>query len=142
MDREEPSGETAGQSVRDVPRGHGHINCAPHKPGMITPWPLHGCQARVVFLRLPTARCGRWCRGGVYPARMAHGVELGIASRVPIGNVDVSLKVKKDGRLLGTLHISRDGADHIPSHGRQHFELTWTQLHEALKANRTPKPKH
>jgi hypothetical protein len=37
---------------------------------------------------------------------MAHDVELGIAAPVPIGNVDVSLKVKKDGRLLGTLQLA------------------------------------
>lgn len=72
---------------------------------------------------------------------MAHDVELGIASPVPIGNVDVSLKVKKDGRLVGTLHVSRGGADYIPSHGRQRYELSWTQFHDALKAAGVPKPK-
>jgi hypothetical protein len=61
-----------------------------------------------------------------------HSVSLQVAHAVPIGSVDITLPVRKDGKLLGTLTISQGGVDWKKAHAQKHVSFSWTQFAELM----------
>jgi hypothetical protein len=46
----------------------------------------------------------------------AHKVSMQVSHEIPIGNVDITLPVRKGTKLLGTLTISQGGVDWKKAH--------------------------
>lgn len=57
-----------------------------------------------------------------------HDVSLQVSHPIPIGKVDIEIPVRKGGRLLGTLTVSRGGLDWKKAFARQSVSVTWTQF--------------
>lgn len=49
-------------------------------------------------------------------------------------NSDYSFEIKSDGRKLGTLHLSKGGADWKPRGSQTAYEVTWEDLARLLDA--------
>jgi len=61
-----------------------------------------------------------------------HDVALKIAHDLPVGNVDVEIVVRRGGKLLGTVTVSRGGIDWKPSRARSSYTLNWTQFADLM----------
>lgn len=63
-----------------------------------------------------------------------HEVQLKIAHPVSVGNVDVEIPVKRDGKPLGRLKISKGGIDWIPSpKSKSGYRLDWAEFDTAMQ---------
>ena len=67
---------------------------------------------------------------------MAHHVAFKIPA-TPLSKVDVEFVIKKDEEVLGTLHLSKGGADWYPKHAKTPHHMNWTQFANALEKDRT-----
>ncbi len=64
-----------------------------------------------------------------------HELTLRIEHAIPVGNVDLEIPVKVDGRPYGRLKISRGGVDWLPSPAQKaSYALSWEQLAELMQA--------
>jgi hypothetical protein len=54
-----------------------------------------------------------------------HDIDVKVPQEIWVGNTDLEVAVKSDGRLLGLIHISRGSIDWIPSKGRSRYRLSW-----------------
>ena len=64
-----------------------------------------------------------------------HTVGLKIEHEIAVGNVDVELPVRVDGKPLGRVRISRGGVDWIPTGmAKSGYALTWTRFAELMRA--------
>lgn len=69
-----------------------------------------------------------------------HEVSLEIEHAIQVGNVDVKLPVKVDGRPLGRLKISKGGVDWLPSpNSKTSYTMTWARFAEFMQENGRPK---
>jgi len=57
-----------------------------------------------------------------------HEVGLDVKMLVAVGNVDVEIPVKADGRALGRLRISKGGVDWTPARKQKPYRMTWEQF--------------
>lgn len=70
-----------------------------------------------------------------------HEVELKIAHAVQVGNVDLEIPVKRDGKPLGRLKISRGSVDWIPSpKAKAGYRLNWTDFADLMETRGNPIP--
>jgi hypothetical protein len=70
-----------------------------------------------------------------------HEVELSLAQSIPIGNVDAALSVKKGGRTLGKLQMSRGNVNWVPSGSQSKYVLDWKTLGDLFKQHGVREPK-
>jgi hypothetical protein len=62
-----------------------------------------------------------------------HTVGLKIEHEIAVGNVDVVLPVKADGKPLGRVRISRGGIDWIPTGmAKSGYTLNWAKFGEVM----------
>lgn len=62
-------------------------------------------------------------------------VALLIAHEIPIGNVDIELPIKIDGKPLGRVKISKGGIDWVRSpRSRTRYTLSWAELAGLMEA--------
>lgn len=67
-----------------------------------------------------------------------HEVSLKIEHEIPVGNRDVQIPVKIDGKPHGRLKVSRGGVDWQPSpNSKSSFSLTWGHLAELMEREGT-----
>jgi hypothetical protein len=64
---------------------------------------------------------------------MAHKVAVTLPSR-ELGHSDVSFAVDKDGKLFGTLRVSKGGVDWTPSQKQTSITKTWAELEKFFAA--------
>lgn len=63
-----------------------------------------------------------------------HEVSLKVEHSIPVGNKDVQIPVKVDGKPFGRLKISQGGVDWLPSpNSKTSYALTWTRLAELIE---------
>lgn len=68
-----------------------------------------------------------------------HEVSLKVGHAIAIGNVDIELPVKVDGKPLGRMAISQGGVDWIPSPNKKNgYRLNWQQFAELLADHGKP----
>lgn len=70
-----------------------------------------------------------------------HSVSLEIQKEIEVGNVDLKIRVKRDGRRFGTLTISKGTIDWRPVNAKRgkkgETQLSWVDFDAAMKeANR------
>lgn len=69
-----------------------------------------------------------------------HEVGLKIGQQIELGNVDIELPVRVDGKSLCRMAISKGGVDWIPSPNRTAgYRMTWSQFAELMKTQGTPR---
>lgn len=65
-----------------------------------------------------------------------HTVGLNIKHGITVQKVDVELPVTADGRLLGTVRISKGGIDWVPAYSRTAgFALGWKRFDKLMRDN-------
>ncbi len=64
----------------------------------------------------------------------AHKVSMQVSHEIPIGNVDITLPVRKGTKLLGTLTISQGGVDWKKAHARRSISVNWTRFAELMES--------
>ena len=57
-----------------------------------------------------------------------HEVGLDVNRLVTVGNVDVEIPVKADGKTLGRLRISKGGVDWTPARHQKPYRMSWEQF--------------
>jgi len=60
-------------------------------------------------------------------------VTLKVPQGINVGNLDASLVIHQDGKLLGRLQLSRGGVDWIPANSRSRFVLKWRVFSEVMQ---------
>ncbi len=63
---------------------------------------------------------------------MAHNVSFTVPDR-PLGKSDIIFTVKKDGKTLGNLHISRGSLVWFPSYTTYGYRMNWTKFDKIMK---------
>jgi hypothetical protein len=67
-------------------------------------------------------------------SRMAkHEVGLDVNRLVTVGNVDVEIPVKADGKALGRLRISKGGVDWTPARKQKPYRMSWEQFSKLMQ---------
>ena len=61
-----------------------------------------------------------------------HAVSMQVSHAIPIGSVDITLPVRKGGKLLGTLTISQGGVDWKRAHAHSSVSVNWTRFAEMM----------
>lgn len=61
-----------------------------------------------------------------------HAVSLQVSHAIAIGSVDITLPVRKSGKLLGTLTISQGGVDWKKAHAHSSVSVNWTRFAELM----------
>jgi hypothetical protein len=67
-------------------------------------------------------------------AQMSHEVDFSIPSR-DLGRSDVEFNVKKDGRKLGTLKVSKGSVVWFATDTSYGYKLTWSAFDALMQAN-------
>lgn len=69
-----------------------------------------------------------------------HEVALKVEHEIPVGNRDVQIPVKVDGKPIGRLKISQGGVDWLPSpNSKTSYALTWRRLADLMEQEGKPK---
>jgi hypothetical protein len=63
-----------------------------------------------------------------------HEVGLDVNRLVTVGNVDVEIPVKADGKTLGRLRISKGGVDWKPARKQRPYRMTWERFAAVMEA--------
>jgi hypothetical protein len=66
-----------------------------------------------------------------------HQVDLKIPHNIALSNVDHSLRVKRNGTLLGVLTISKGGIDWKRAHARGSVSMSWKAFADLMKNEET-----
>ena len=61
-----------------------------------------------------------------------HDVSFTIPER-PVGNADIEFRVKRDGKAVGTLRVSKGTLVWLPKHARKGFKLNWLQFSQLME---------
>lgn len=64
-----------------------------------------------------------------------HEVKFSIPER-ELGKSDIEFKVKKDGKLFGTLRVSKGALVWIPKDTIYGHKMSWTEFDSAMKTKR------
>lgn len=65
---------------------------------------------------------------------MAHEVDFSIPSR-DLGRSDVEFNVKKDGKKIGTLKVSKGSVVWFPTDTSYGYKLTWSEFDQLMQQN-------
>jgi hypothetical protein len=58
-----------------------------------------------------------------------HEVSLNISQAIPVGNVDIEIAVRRDGRACGKVKISKGAIDWMPANkSRTTYYLDWSEF--------------
>lgn len=68
-----------------------------------------------------------------------HEVSLNGSRPVPVGNVDIEAIVRRDGRALGGVKISRDSIDWLPANkSKRGYWLEWNEFAKLMREQGNP----
>lgn len=65
---------------------------------------------------------------------MEHNVKFTVPKR-PLGNVDIEFDVKRDGKTLGTLKVSKGDVEWRPRNFQYGFHLDWDELDSLMQTH-------
>ena len=61
-----------------------------------------------------------------------HDVSFTVPDR-PVGNADIEFRVKRDGKAVGTLLVSKGSLVWLPKHARKGFKLGWLEFGQLIE---------
>jgi hypothetical protein len=65
-----------------------------------------------------------------------HEVSLNISKPIPVGNVDVEIPVRRNGRAFGKVKISKGAIDWMPANkSKTAYYLAWTDFAKVMEEN-------
>jgi hypothetical protein len=101
-----------------------------------TPLSIKGGQQRSAAARLVVVAdsLGAPCRAGRIAWAMAtHEVSLNITKPIPVGNVDIEVPVRRNGRAFGKVKISKGAIDWMPANkSKTAYYLDWSEFAKVM----------
>jgi hypothetical protein len=74
-----------------------------------------------------------------FAAMANHEVSLNITRPIPVGNVDVEISVRRNGRAFGKVKISKGAIDWMPANkSKTAYYLDWNEFAKVMAQNGHP----
>jgi hypothetical protein len=68
-----------------------------------------------------------------------HEVSLNISRPIPVGNVDIEVVVRRNGRAFGKVKVSRGSIDWLPAQkSRRGYWLDWSEFAKFIAEHGNP----
>jgi hypothetical protein len=125
-----PGDLTVPGAIRRVPSALIHERATPHqRRERVAEDCCFGRPTALSPLAMPCATVGLSCSADSVVAMATHDVSLNITKPIPVGNVDIEIPVRRNGRAFGKVKISKGAIDWMPANkSKTAYYLAWGEF--------------